>query len=154
MSNTIDTFENILDTQGVLIYENKGKSMMPLIKEGRDKMVIVKKSQGRLRQYDVPLYKRKNGKYVLHRIMEVRKNDYVICGDNCWRCEYGITDEQIIGVLSSVIRKGKTISITDKYYQHYVSIWCKPFLLRRCVFWLRDLLERIYNKVKSILKQQ
>ncbi len=86
------TFEDVIQTHGVLIYENVGDSMMPLIKQGRDKMVIVRKPEGRLKKYDVPLYKRDNGQYVLHRIVGVRDNDYVILGDNRWALEYGITD--------------------------------------------------------------
>lgn len=148
VDSSFSTFEDILNTQGVLIYENKGDSMMPLIKQGRDKMVIVRKPEGRLKKYDVPLYRRDNGKYVLHRIMQVRDNDYVICGDNRWQCEEGITDRHIIGVLSAVIRKGRTVKVTDAQYQRYVALWCKPFFLRRCLFWLRDLPWRVWRKIR------
>ena len=43
-----------------------------------------------------------SGRYVLYRILKVRENDYVICGDNRYRKEYGITDQHINGVLTSV----------------------------------------------------
>ena len=75
------SFEEIINRDGKLIYTNKGDSMMPLIKEGRD-LIIIEKTQGRLKKYDVPLYKRDSGQYVLHRILKVREDDYVICGDN------------------------------------------------------------------------
>ena len=55
---------------------------MPLLREDRDVMII-ERVTGRLKKYDVPLYKRPNGQYVLHRILKVRENDYVICGDHC-----------------------------------------------------------------------
>ncbi|MBQ0030847.1 MAG: S24/S26 family peptidase [Bacteroidales bacterium] len=145
------TFEDVLNEHGVLIYENVGDSMMPLIKQGRDKMVIVRRPEGRLKKYDVPLYRRDNGKYVLHRIMEVRENDYVICGDNRWCCEEGITDRHIIGVLSAVIRNGKTVNVTDKQYQRYVFLWCRFFKLRQVIFWLRDFPFRAIRFIKKRL---
>lgn len=38
-------FKKILDDKGVLVYSNKGKSMLPLIKEGRDILVIKRKQK-------------------------------------------------------------------------------------------------------------
>ena len=102
------TFEEEISHTGKLIYTNVGDSMMPLIRQNRD-LLIIEKVSGRLKKYDVPLYKRDSGQYVLHRIIKVYKDDYVICGDNRWQKEYGITDHHIIGVLTGVIRNGKTI---------------------------------------------
>ena len=70
------------------------------------------------KKYDIPLYKR--GKdYVLHRIVKVGPDSYVICGDNCLKREYGITDEQIIGVLSEVIRGERRIDLEGWPYRLY-----------------------------------
>ena len=77
------TFEDQLAKTGKLIYTNRGDSMMPLIKQDRD-LLIIEPVHGRLKKYDVPLYKRDNGQYVLHRILKVREQGYVICGDNRW----------------------------------------------------------------------
>jgi hypothetical protein len=123
------TFEEQLAKNGKLIYTNKGDSMMPLIKQDRD-LLIIKPVQGRLKKYDVPLYKRDSGQYVLHRILKVRKNDYVICGDNRWVKEYGIRDRHIIGVLVAVIRNGKEVSVNNWKYKLYVHLWCDLFPLR------------------------
>ena len=79
MTNT-STFEEELERNGILIYTNRGDSMMPLLRENRD-LIHIRRVNGRCRKYDVPLYKRDSGQYVLHRILKVRKNDYVICGD-------------------------------------------------------------------------
>ncbi len=124
------TFEEVIAKSGKLVYKNKGDSMMPLIREGKDLMVITRKPKRRLKKYDVPLYKRDSGQYVLHRILKVRDKDYVICGDNRWKKEYGITDRHIIGVLSAVIRNGETVSVNDWRYKLYVHIWCDFFPVR------------------------
>lgn len=78
------TFEEEISHTGKLIYTNVGDSMMPLIRQNRD-LLIIEKVSGRLKKYDVPLYKRDSGQYVLHRIIKVHKDDYVICGDNRWQ---------------------------------------------------------------------
>ncbi len=127
MSNS--SFEEILEKEGRLIYSNVGDSMLPLIRQGRD-LLIIQRPKGRLKKFDVPLYRRDSGQYVLHRVMEVREDDYVLCGDNRWRKEYGITDRQILGVLTAVVRKGKELRVTDWQYRLYVHLWCCLYPLR------------------------
>lgn len=126
------TFEEELEKRGRLVYKNVGTSMRPLIRQGKD-LIVISKPEGRLKKYDVPLYRRDSGQYVLHRILKVRENDYVICGDNQWRKEYGVTDSQIIGVLTAVVRGGKEIPVTGKAYRLYVHLWCDLFFLRAFV---------------------
>lgn len=136
------TFEEQLAQNGKLIYTNRGDSMMPLIKQDRD-LLIIMPVQGRLKKYDVPLYKRDNGQYVLHRILKVREHDYVICGDNRWSKEYGITDRHIIGVLTGVIRNGREISVNDRKYKAYVHLWCDLFPVRAFITHVINKLSRI-----------
>lgn len=138
-------FEDYIEQEGKLIYKNVGTSMMPLIRQGQDLMVI-EKPQGRLKKYDVPLYKRDSGQYVLHRILKVRENDYVICGDHCYRKEYGITDRHIIGVLTAVIRDGKEIPVTDRRYRMYVRLWCDFFHIRALILIAKTIPRRIRRK--------
>ena len=137
------SFEEEIRRSGYLIYRNVGDSMLPLIRQGRDLLLISRKPEGRLNQYDVPLYRRDSGQYVLHRILKVRKDDYVLCGDNRWQRETGISDRHIIGVLTAVIRDGKQLPVTDWRYRLYVHLWCGPFYLRVFLLWCRDSLKRI-----------
>ena len=139
------TFEEQLDKYGKLIYTNVGDSMMPLIRQDKD-LLIIEKPKGRLKKYDVPLYRRDSGQYVLHRILEVRKKDYVICGDNRWVKEYGITDRHIIGVLTGIVRNGKTIPVTDWRYRLYVRIWCGFFPIRLAI--------RVKLKLKRMMRKR
>lgn len=142
------TFEEEIQKNGKLIYTNSGDSMEPLIRQGRD-VLVISEVQGRLKKYDVPLYKRDSGQYVLHRILKVRKNDYVICGDNRWQKEYGITDRHIIGVLTSVIRNGKKeMPVTAPGYRLYVHLWCDFFIIRGLIIRTKYFLKRRFRKVK------
>ncbi len=135
------SFEEILEKEGRLVYYNDGDSMLPLIRQGRD-LVVIERTSGRLKKYDVPLFRRPNGTYVLHRIIRVRSEDYVIRGDNRWHKEAGVRDEQILGVLTTVIRDGKELSERDFKCRFRVRIWRVFFPLRVC--WRK--INRVWKK--------
>ena len=129
MSKT--TYEDYLAKNGTLIYRNIGTSMLPLLKQGRDLFIIKKKTQSRCKKYDVVLFKRADNKYVLHRIIKVNEYDYTIRGDNCVNKEYGVKDDDILGVMTSFIRKGKEYTVDNRLYKIYSVLWCRLYFLRR-----------------------
>lgn len=133
------TFEEELKEKGVLVYTNVGTSMRPLIRQGKDVMIIssLDKLGRNLKKMDVPLYKRESGQYVLHRIIKVTKDGYVIRGDNTYSNEYGVTDSQILGVLSGVIRNGKEISVNSLGYKVYSYLWLYTYYIRKVVVWVK-----------------
>ena len=124
------TYEEELARSGNFTHTFRGVSMRPLLIQGRDMFTITKK-QGRCNKYDVVLYKRPPASYVLHRVVEVREQDYVILGDNCLNKEYGIRDEDIVGVMTSFVRKGKEYSVSHRGYRVYSVVWYKLYPLRR-----------------------
>jgi hypothetical protein len=136
------TYEEQLRLHGRLIYTNVGDSMMPLLRQNRDLMVIERRPPERCKKYDAVLYRRPNGKYIMHRILKVRQDDYILCGDNRWQRETGVQDSWIMGVLTGVIRDGKEISVTDWRYRLYVHLWCDLFYLRGGLLWLKDKCKR------------
>ena len=145
------SFEEELERNGTLVFTNKGRSMMPLLRQDRDLMVIEKKGPERCKKYDVVLFKR-GGKYVLHRILRVREGDYDIVGDNCRKGEY-VRDEQILGVLTEVVRDGKSIRPEDPDYQRYVHLWCDFYPVRAGLFFLRDGLRHVGREAGKLLKR-
>lgn len=140
------TIEDELARSGKLVQPNVGDSMMPLLKQGRDLMILEPKPQGRCKRLDAVLYKRPDGKYVMHRILKVREKDYVICGDNRCNKEYGVPDEWILGILTGVIRKGKQISVKDWRYRLYVHLWCDFFPVRSFIIRVHRRLHRRKKK--------
>ena len=134
------SYEEYLEQNGSMTYTNAGRSMLPLLRQGRDLFTLKKKGPGRCRVGDVVLY-RAGEKYVLHRVVEVHENDYVILGDNCVCRETGISDEDIIGVMTGYVRKGKEHSVTDAGYRLYSALWLhteRPrIFLKRVRAWLR-----------------
>ena len=113
------SYEEYLDKYQRLVRTNVGVSMLPLLRQGRDLFVVEKRGPGRLKAGDVVLYRRPPDKYVLHRIVEVREKDYVILGDNCVNREYGITDGDILGVMTGFVRNGRQHAVTERGYRLY-----------------------------------
>lgn len=140
------TLAQQLDTAGVIVHTNKGTSMMPLLRENRDLMVIRKRGAGRFHKYDAVLFLRDDGEYVLHRILRVNPDSYWIVGDNCASGET-VREEQVLGILTEILRDGRTIRVTDKGYRIFVRIWCALFPLRS--LWIRGtgLLRAIWKKL-------
>ncbi|MBR4266989.1 MAG: S24/S26 family peptidase [Bacteroidales bacterium] len=141
-------FEDILERDGQLVYTNTGNSMMPLLREHRDILIINRKTDKRLRILDCPLFKRDDGKYVLHRVMWVRKKDYVICGDNQWYLERGISDKHIIGVLTAVIRDGKRLEMNSfKMRLYSVLQWLFYPMRALWLFFFQCILPKLKRKI-------
>mgnify|MGYP003294993734 CR=1 FL=1 len=139
-------YEEYLEKNGEMTYSNVGVSMLPLLKQERDLFTVKKKDSSRCSKYDVVLYRRPPSSYVLHRIIKVRENDYVILGDNCINKEYGITDDDIIGVMTGFVHNGKKYSTSNFGYLLYSRIW---------VFFspVRIFFKRVKLKLKSVIKR-
>ena len=103
--------------------------MRPLIKAGRD-AVLVKAKDGRLVRFDVGLFKRENGDYVLHRVMAVQPDGYLFCGDSQTFTET-VREEQVLGVMAALTRKGRKVDLDGPGYRAYVALWCGLFPVRR-----------------------
>lgn len=144
------SFEEYLEKNGTLAYTNVGVSMMPLLRQGRDVMVIRKKDAERCRKYDAVLFKRKNGQYVLHRIVKVLEKGYYIIGDNCISGEY-VPEEQVLGILTEVVRGKKTVHVTDWNYLVYVHLWCDCLPVRCFALRVRGYVFRAGGKILRML---
>lgn len=133
--------KEVIDSDGEFAFYPNGTSMLPLIRQGVDQVILVKAND--IKKGDVVLYLRDNGQFVLHRIVKVKKGEYVMCGDNQFDLEYGITDKHILAKMKSFIRDEQTIDDTNKKYRRYIKrLPCRRFRKR-----LRNLLGRIKRKI-------
>lgn len=143
-SYTYSMLESIItekiEAGATVTIQPKGTSMLPLLRQGIDE-VILKRPPEKLKKFDIPFYKRASGQFVLHRIVKVRKNDYVLCGDNQTEYEYNITDDMILAVVDTIIKDGKKIPVTDKDYLNY----CKKQLKKIKI-------KRLTGKIKKVIK--
>lgn len=119
----------------------RGTSMLPVLRQGRDSVVLSPLPK-KLSKYDLPLYQRGNGQYVLHRIVNV-DDTYTCIGDNQFVYEYDVQHKQMIGVVTAIYRKESKISVHNFSYRLYCRLWhyTRPirFLWRRGKNWLRRL---------------
>ena len=122
------TFSQELAETGRVVYTTRGASMRPLLRQGKD-VVVIEKPKEHWKKYDAVLFLRKNGQYVLHRILKELDGKYWIVGDNCLGGEM-VSEQQIIGVMTSLKRGGRSVKLTDWRYRLYVRLWCAPYRLR------------------------
>lgn len=118
-----------------------GTSMNPFLVEGRD-YVLIKKPEFPLEIGDIPLYRRDSGTFVLHRVVDKKDGGYIMCGDNQFLLEKGITDEHIIGVVCSICQDGKLFDVDDGEYLKYKSKYIKNVKTR---YPIRRLRYRLYR---------
>ena len=142
LSEMLPAMEETLSAGGTVKLPITGTSMLPLLVAGRDN-VVLKKADLPLRRFDLPLYRRKDGAFVLHRVVAVEKDGtYTMCGDNQWVKEPGIPGEQIIGIVVEVERKGELISVRSFRYRTYVRVWHALLPVRKYLVKLRGKLTK------------
>lgn len=123
----------------------KGTSMLPLIRQGKD-YVELSPLPEKLKKYDIPLYQRGNGQYVLHRIVKAGQT-YTCIGDNQYERETGIAQAQLIAVVTAIYRGEKRIPVTAFSYRLYCRLWHWSRLPRRGVRWIKNFIRRkIFRK--------
>ena len=147
--NELKNAEELLKTQDEVMTRTKGASMRPLLRQGRD-IVVIKSPQFPLKAGDVPLY-RVEGKeeLVLHRILKADKDGtYIIRGDNLFLKEY-VSESQIVGVMKAFYRDGRYCDCEKSCkYKLYIILNRVSFPLRylwKCM--LRPMLYKAYKKI-------
>ena len=118
-----------------------GNSMNPLLHHRVSKVRLGRADA--LHRGDVPLYCRSDGHCVLHRIVRC-KNGLVLCGDAQQRFEYGISAENVLGVMTDFTWHGRWVSCRSLGYGIYWRAWTAPKVLlhgcRRALGKLRRLI--------------
>ena len=120
--------EEVLEQKGVYVGPTVGVSMLPMLKNRRDTIIVRPKTE-RLKRLDVALYHRGDD-YVLHRVLQPVDGAYIIRGDNCYSDEL-IPEEDVFGVLTEFFRKDKHILCTDEKYIRYAERRLKTYKIRR-----------------------
>ena len=131
-----------LEKGGEIILTITGNSMAPMLHHRKDKVLIIKPTNKKLKKHDIPLFKRPDGKFILHRIIEVHNFSYTLMGDNQAFKEYHVDHSQIIGVVKGFWRNDKYISCDNLLYVTYCKLWYLMYPFR----W-------IYIKGKSLFRK-
>lgn len=119
--------------QSVQLYP-RGVSMMPMLRQGIDS-VVLSPIEGKLKKYDLPFYRRRDGQYVLHRIVKVGDR-YTCCGDNQFAYEHNVRQEQLIAVVTGFYRDEAYYPVTCFRYKCYCRLWHWTRFTRHVYRWL------------------
>lgn len=130
LSQAQDLIEEVLNNEGEIVLTVMGNSMFPMLRNKKDSVCIVKAKDKTLKKYDLPLFIRDDGKYILHRVVGVKSDGYVVLGDNQYVKEYSVKHSQVVGVVKGFWRNGKYISCEDIFYNIYVRLWNGTFFIR------------------------
>ena len=113
----------------------RGVSMLPMIRQGLDTVELSPVPSGGLKKFDLPLYQRDDGHYVLHRIVKVGEH-YTCIGDNQFVLEYPVRHDQVIAVVTAFTRNGKRVQVTDLWHRLYCRFWHLSRPVRKVFRWL------------------
>lgn len=108
-----------------------GTSMYPLVGSRRDSVLLTKAEK--LEVGDVPLYKRDDGKFVLHRIVKIENGAYGMRGDFEQKIEYPVMPDAIIAVAKGFYRHERYISGDSFWYKVYKFFWMHTVAIRPLV---------------------
>ena len=138
MENLLPFIEEAFERNQKFKIPITGTSMKPLLYQGRD-FVFIEKPSFPLEVGDIPLYRRDDGAFVLHRVVGKDVKGYILSGDNQFLLEYGITDDHVIGVVTLLCIDGKNVAVTDpdyvKHKEKYVKNVRRRYPVRRFRHW-------------------
>lgn len=151
MTYTFSRIEDVLAAEGSMLQKTVGVSMLPMLKSGRDQVVLSVPQQP-LKVDDVVLYRRGEN-YVLHRIIAIDGDNLIIRGDNCIEKELGYVKDDIIAILSGFYKGNRYIDCeTSKGYKLYIKAWkvISPLwrMILRCKFALINIINKIRKRQK------
>lgn len=116
--------EDLLKSGKSVQMKPQGYSMYPLFMPGRDWAVISPvEDLEKLKKGDVVLYRRDQSILVLHRVYRHDSSGFYMVGDNQKEIEGPLRPDQIRGILTAIIRKGKHISTDNLLYRFLFGVW-------------------------------
>jgi hypothetical protein len=140
-----DLMQEVFAQGGMFRFLPTGNSMQPMLYEQRDVVLLCSPQKRPPKKYDVVLYRRDNGQYVLHRIVGGNRKGYLLCGDHQYCLEKNIREDQMIGVLDRFVRNGKQISIDSLPYRWYAILWTSLRPVRRIASLVFHKLRRFFR---------
>lgn len=105
-----------------------GFSMYPVLRSITDCVLLEK--AGDINKYDVVLFKRQNGSYILHRVIKKKGNILTIAGDNERIKEYPVDVTSCIARMKGFWRGDRYHSVNELWYRFYSVFWLLIFPMR------------------------
>ena len=118
----------------------RGNSMNPFFVDRRDEVVLSPFTKEDIRVGKVILARDEYGRFILHRIIRIEGEDIVMMGDGNLKGVEHTKPNDILGLVTAGIRKGKHVKCSGFCWQLYSRLWVALCPLRR---WLLALWRRL-----------
>ena len=115
----VDIFENMGGED--LWLKVQGTSMRPFLYSGRDTVILIKFAE-RPCTGDIVVY-RKNGYYIMHRVISVEEETFTALGDNQRTPDRLIPISDIRAKVVGAVRDGRKISPSSAVWKFYSKIY-------------------------------
>ena len=135
-------YEELLQKEGRIITHVVGYSMLPLLRNRESIVIVESVSHVPPKRGDVVLYK-SGTTYLLHRILQIKPDEYLIRGDNTRIIEH-VPQNALLATMTGFYRyaEGRLISRNNLFYRLYQ-------LMLPCI----RPIHRFFNFFKRILRK-
>lgn len=130
----LTSLTELLDEGREAAFPVSGTSMLPFLVPERDR-VLLQKPDRALRVGDVALFRRENGRYILHRVCRISDRGCWFVGDAQKEIEGPVPAERICGIVVKACRKGEWIAPGNPVWDFFATLWARipvlhPFLIQ------------------------
>lgn len=109
-----------LDSEGEVVFKITGNSMQPFMIHDKT-LVTIKKIDKKLEKHDIVFYKI-NDHFILHRILKIKQNHIITCGDGLTLLEH-INISDIFAIVTKFQNGNKVTSVNNIFYKFKVRVW-------------------------------
>ena len=111
----------------------RGNSMRPLLRDGRDKVVLRKANDEDIKKGAVMLF-RYRGSHVMHRVRKIEGDVVIFEGDGNYKLQEIALRKDIIAVVEAVVRpSGKRIECSSRRWRILSYMWLSQARIERRV---------------------
>lgn len=116
-------------------FKIKGTSMLPFLKDNKDSVLLSPVKESVVKN-DVVLFSY-NGRHVLHRVIKIEGEKYIIQGDGVYASSEFCHSKDIIGKVTQIQRpSGKIIPVTSFKWRMFSSLWVNLRFLRKYLLFI------------------
>lgn len=142
----IELMQTVFDTGGIFPLIVTGNSMIPTLRNGRDKVFLMSPKSRQVCVGDIVFAWCDKEKYVLHRIVKrLNEERFVLRGDGNMETEI-IREKDIVATAERICRKGRHVSCASWRYRCYVWIWMRVWPFRPWIFQIHRIW---YKRIKK-----
>lgn len=111
----------------------RGNSMQPMLRDGRDRVVLRRYEGEPIGVGDVMLF-RHSRRHVLHRVVRIEGERIIFAGDGNYRLYEQAHREDVVAHMVAYIRDGRRRECSDVPWQRFSRVWMAlPMILRRVI---------------------